>query len=63
MSSDKYCKSVVDNVEKMLNDKGKRLPNKCVTPLKSGYRPEEDVSQELGADGLQAYQELIEALQ
>ena len=62
MSSDKYCKAAVDNVEKMLAEKGKRLPNKCVTPLKSGYRPEEDVSQELGADGLQAYQELIGVL-
>ena len=63
MTSDKYCKATVDNVDKMLTDKWKKLPNKWVTPLKSGYRPEEYVSQKLGADGLQAYRELIGALQ
>ncbi len=62
MSSDKYCKDAVENVEEMLQKDGKRLPSKCVTPLKSGYRPEEDVSPELKADGVQTYQELIGVL-
>ena len=43
----------------MLERTNQRLPTKCGTPLKSGYRPELDTSQELKQDGLQRYQELI----
>ena len=35
---------------------------KCKMPLKSGYCPELDVSQELKADGVQYYMELIGVL-
>ena len=59
MSSEKYCKAAVQNVETKLESQGKRLPNRCGSPLKSGYRPELDVSQELKAEGLSYYQELI----
>ena len=45
MSPEKYCKAAVLNVGQKLNEEGKRLPTKCKTPLKSGYRPELDVSQ------------------
>ena len=62
MSLEKYCKAVVLNVEQKLNEEGKRLPTKCKTPLKSGYRPELDVSQEIKADRVQYYMELIGVL-
>ena len=62
MSSDKYCKAAVENVESSLAEKGLRLPTKCGTPLKSGYKPEEDVTSELNREGVQTYQELIGVL-
>ena len=62
MSSEKYCKAAVTNVEEKLAKSGRRLPTKCGAPLTSGYKPELDVSQELKADGLNYYQELIGVL-
>jgi hypothetical protein len=62
MSSDKYCQALVKNVEDVLSKKGLRLPSKCFTPLKHGYKPELDCTGELKADGLQWYQELIGSL-
>ena len=62
MSSDKYCAAFVTNVENVLASKGLRLPSRCVTPLANKYRPEQDVTAELKADGLQWYQELIGSL-
>ena len=62
MSSDKYCKAAVANMETALAKKGKKMPGKCVTPMSSNYRPELDVTEELKADGLQFYQECIGVL-
>jgi len=62
MSSEKYCASAVANVEKILEEKGRRLLSRCVTPIASGYRPEMDTTPELKADGLQWYQELVGTL-
>ena len=62
MSSDSYCAALVKNVESVLEKKGLRLPNKCVTPLKHGYRPEYDCTGELKKDGLQFYQEIVGSL-
>ena len=62
MSADKYCMALVKNVEAVLKRKGIRLPSKCVTPLRSGYKPELDCTGELKADGLQWYQEMIGCL-
>ena len=59
MSSQKYVKAAIDNMEEVLGRTNQRLPAKCGTPLKSGYRPELDTSRELKQDGLQRYQELI----
>ena len=59
MSSQKYAKAAIDNVEEVRGRTNQRLPTKCGTPLKSGYRPELDTSQELKHDGLQRYQELL----
>jgi hypothetical protein len=37
ISSEKYCRAAVANVEDKLAKDGKRLPSKCGAPLKSGY--------------------------
>ena len=52
MSSEKYVKSAIENIEQMLAETNQRLPTKCQTPLSSGYRPELDTSPELKAEGL-----------
>ena len=59
MSSQKYIKAPIDNVEEVPAKTSQRLPTKCGTLLKSGYRPELDTSPELKQDGLQRYQEQI----
>ena len=63
MSSVKYVKSAIQNIEKTLRKTGQWLPSKCKTPLAYGYRPKLDVTPELKSDGLQRYQELIGILQ
>ena len=62
LSSEKYVKSAIENVEQTLQKSGQKLPSKCKTPLRSSYRPELDTSPELNEDGLQCYQELIGVL-
>ena len=62
LSSEKYVKSAIENVEQILQKSGQKLPSKCKTPLSSLYRPELDTSPELEEDGLQHYQELIGVL-
>ena len=37
MSSQKYIKATIDNVEEVLAKTDQRLLTKCGTPLKSGY--------------------------
>ena len=59
MSSEKYVKAAIENIEQMLAESNQRLPTKCRTPLSSGYRPELDTSPESKTQGLQRYQELI----
>ena len=61
MSSVKYLKAAIDNVESKLSKSGQKLPV-CNTPFTSGYHPAEDVTAELNADGLQYYQESIGVL-
>ena len=53
MSSEKYVKSAIQNIEEMLQETEQRLPSKCKTPLAYGYHPELEVTTELKADGLQ----------
>ena len=59
MSSDKYVKAAVANVEQELARFSQRLPSKCRTPMTVGYRPERDVSAKLTSEAIQRYQELI----
>ena len=56
MSSMKYVKAAVQNVEETLEKYEKRLTGRCFAPLQSRYRPETNDSAELKADGLQYYQ-------
>ena len=62
LSSEKCVNSAVANVEENLAKSNLRLPSDCKTPLKAGYNPSEDTSEELNAEGLRHYQELIEIL-
>ena len=61
-SSDKYVAESVKNVEEYLKSRGNSLPTKCLAPLRGDYKPESDTTPELGAEGLQYYQELVGVL-
>ena len=63
MSSEKYVKSAIQNIEETLQKTGQWLPSKCKTPLAYGYHPELDVTPEWKTDGLHRYHELIGILQ
>ena len=62
MSSAKYVKAAVQNVKETPAKSENRLLGRCVAPLRPGYRPETDDSDELKADEIQYYQELIGVL-
>ena len=51
------------NIEDSLNEKGIQLPSKYDLPIRYDYEPEVDYPTDLGADGLQSYQETIGSLQ
>ena len=53
MSSEKYVKSAIQNIEETLQKTEQWLPSKCKTPLAYRYCPELDVTPELKTDGLQ----------
>ena len=48
--STQYVRATVDNVEQYLGKKGQKLAAKALTPMTSQYRPEVDISEELGRD-------------
>ena len=55
MSSSKYCKAAITNVEDQLALVGKRLPTKCKTPMVTKHAHEMDVTAELKASGIQYF--------
>ena len=57
--SAQYVKAAVTNVEEYLSKIGQSLPARAKTPLSANYRPELDVSDELGPDEASYYQSLI----
>jgi hypothetical protein len=60
MSSAKYVKEAIRNLEVELKKANKKLPSSCITsPLAYGYRPELDVSLFLDADYTNFYQQQI----
>jgi hypothetical protein len=61
-SSSQYVRAAVNNVEEYLakrEDARWRLPAKAETPLRTTYRPELDVSPELGPSDAAYYQSLV----
>ena len=59
MSSEKYVKAAVENVELNLSKSQHMMPSRCVNPMSTSYHPSEDVSKEMNVQGVQTYQELI----
>ena len=49
----------MDIVEDYLSNKGEKLATKALTPMKSNYRPEIGITEELGEDESSYYQSLI----
>ena len=62
MTSEKYVKSAVTNIELKLAEDNMRLPSNCKTPFSSDYHPSEDVTQELDQNGVRHFQEMIGVL-
>ena len=58
-SSSQYVQEAVKNVEAWLKKKDRTLPKRAEAPFVPGYRPEVDVSRELGHDEASYYQSLI----
>jgi len=58
-SSSKYVQEAVKNVERYLDEEGGSLPRKAETPIQTSYRPELDVTPELGPTQAAYYQSLI----
>jgi hypothetical protein len=62
MSSEDYVRSAISNVEDMLKRDGSpplKVYGDSKRPYPSSYRPEIDVTEELDADGIQKFQELL----
>ena len=55
-------RAAINNVEECVRKKGQKLPAKALTPLSSKYRPEVDISEELGEDEGSYYHSLIGVL-
>ena len=62
MSSEKYVKQAVTDIETELAKIDQCLPTKVTTPVSQGYRPEPDQSKELDPRCAQYYQSLISVL-
>ena len=56
MSSEKYVKAAIENVEAILAKSDLRLTSRCDTPMSTSYHPSEDVTREMNTKGLHTYQ-------
>ena len=61
-SSSQYVKEAVSNVESYLNERGMKLANRARSPFTSNYRPEIDITKELGPVEASYYMSLIGVL-
>ena len=59
MSTEKYARAAVENVEKNIAKSNQHLPTRCKTPIMSGYPPETDTFPELKDKGVTYYQEMV----
>ena len=57
-----YAEAAVKNVTEYLKKRGEGLAAKSVTPMTSGYRPEIDITPELGEADAAYFQSLIGVL-
>ena len=57
-----YVEAAVKNVTEYLNKRGESLAAKSVTPMASGYRPEIDITPELGEADAAYFHSLIGVL-
>jgi hypothetical protein len=62
MSSEKYVKQAIADVETELEKVDQCLPTRVTTPASQGYRPESDQLRELHAKRGQKYQSLVGVL-
>ena len=60
--STQYVRAAMDNVEEYLINRGEKIAAKALTPLKSNYWPEIDITKELGEAESSYYQSLIGVL-
>ena len=58
-SSSQYVQNGIKNVEQHLHSRGAKLPSKAKAPIKSGYRPEVDITPALDTVNVAYYQSLI----
>jgi hypothetical protein len=61
-SSSQYVQNAVSNVEKYLDERDLKLPNRCKSPWPSNYKPELDISPELSPTDAAYFQSLIGVL-
>ena len=61
-SSTQYVQDAVKNVEQYLKVQGKNILAKAPAPFQKNYRPEIDMTEELGEDDAAYYHSLIEVL-
>jgi hypothetical protein len=59
MTSEQYIKAKIANVEIKLDKEEQRIPSRCLTSMKSGYRSEIDGSADLKIEGKRYYKELV----
>ena len=59
MSSEKYVKAAIENVEARLAKSDLRFPSRCDTPMSASYHPSEEITRAMNAKGLHTYQEII----
>ena len=60
--SGQYVEKAVQNIIAYLKKRGKGLAAKALTPMSSGYRPEIDITPELGKEDAAYYHSLIGVL-
>ena len=62
LGSGRYVREAVKNVMNYLKKRGEGLAAKSVTPMTSGYRPEINITPELGSEDAAYYHSPIEVL-
>ena len=59
MSSHSYVKVVIETISNQLEKKSMKFNNRCNSPILQGYRTELYITQEIEADDITFYQEMM----